>query len=167
MTRATENVVLIGMPGVGKSTVGVLLAKQIGYGFLDTDILIQTREGRSLRQLIDRLGLEGFCRLEARHILTVELGAHVIATGGSVVYDGDAMRHLRGGGRVIHLDLKLEQLRRRLDDVVGRGVVISPGKGLRELYEERQPLYLAGCDVTVDTTGLTPSRVVERIVRQL
>ena len=167
MRPEAKNVVLIGMPGVGKSTVGVLLAKRIGYGFLDTDILIQTREGKSLRQLIERFGPQGFCRLEARHILSVALGGHVIATGGSVVYDADAMRHLRSGGRRIHLDLDLDSLQRRLDDVVSRGVVISPGNDLRGLYEERQPLYLANCDVTIDTTGLAPSQVVDRILKRI
>ena len=159
----STNVVLIGMPGVGKSTVGVLLAKRLGYGFLDTDILIQTRENKSLKQLIDRHGLDGFCGIEANHICSIELRAHVIATGGSVVYDSNAMRHLRADGHIVHLDLSLDRLERRLDDVVARGVVIAPGKAVADLYAERQPLYRANCDVTIDTNDLTPAEVVERI----
>ena len=167
MTFKSSNVVLIGMPGVGKSTVGVLLAKSLGYGFLDTDILIQTREKKSLKQLIDRFGLDGFCRIEARHILSLELSGHVIATGGSVVYDSEAMGHLRSGGSVIHLDLSVDRLQKRLDDVVARGVVIEPGKGVRDLYAERHPLYLANCDLTVDTNDLIPAQVVARICTRL
>jgi shikimate kinase len=154
-----KNVVLIGMPGVGKSTVGVLVAKQLGFGYLDTDILIQTREGKTLQQLITRLGLDGFCRLEARHILSIDLSEHVIATGGSVVYDAKAMRHLKSGGCVVHLDLNVDALKQRLDDVAARGVVIAPGKSVHDLYAERLPLYRAHSDITIDTSGLTPAAV--------
>jgi shikimate kinase len=163
----SHNVVLIGMPGVGKSTVGVLVAKQLGFGYLDTDILIQTREGKTLQQLITRLGREGFCRLEARHILSVELSEHVIATGGSVVYDAEAMRHLKSGGCIVHLHLKVDALKQRLDDVVGRGVVIAPGKSVRDLYAERRPLYRTHSDITVDTDGLTPAEVTAEICDRL
>lgn len=167
MSSKSSNVVLIGMPGVGKSTVGVLLAKRLGYGFLDTDILIQTREKKSLKKLIDQLGLEGFCRVEASHILSIDLNAHVIATGGSVVYDPRAMQHLRTGGRIVHLDLSVDRLQQRLDDVVARGVVIAPGKGVQDLYAERHPLYMANGDLTVDTNDLIPSEVVDRICNQI
>ena len=163
MPPKPNNLVLIGMPGVGKSTVGVLLAKHLGFGFVDTDIFIQTREGRSLQQLITEHGLDGFCLLEARHILSLQLTGHVIATGGSVVYDADAMQHLRAGGRVVHLDLSPDRLQRRLDDVVERGVVIEPGKSVRDLYEERRPLYLVHADLTIDTNDLSPAQVVERV----
>jgi shikimate kinase len=167
MSSISGNVVLIGMPGVGKSTVGVLLAKRLGYGFVDTDILIQTREKQSLKQLIDRFGLDGFCRIEARHVLSVQLSEHVIATGGSVVYDSEAMGHLRNGGRVVHLDLSVDNLQKRLDDVVARGVVIAPGQGVRDLYAERRPLYLANCDLTIDTNDMIPSQVVAQICARL
>ena len=167
MSAISKNVVLIGMPGVGKSTVGVLLAKRLGYGFLDTDILIQTREKMTLKQLIDLFGLDGFCRIEARHILSVQLSEHVVATGGSVVYDPEAMGHLRSGGGVIHLDLSIDNLQKRLDDVVARGVVIAPGKSVRDLYAERHPLYLANCDMTIDTNDMIPSQVVATICTRL
>lgn len=167
MSTKSGNVVLIGMPGVGKSTVGVLLAKRLGYGFLDTDILIQTREKKTLKQLIDQLGLDGFCRIEADYILSVDLSEHVIATGGSVVYDAKAMAHLHRGGLVIHLDLGVDHLQRRLDDVIARGVVIAPGKGVRDLYTERHPLYLTHCDMTIDTDNFSPAQVVEQICQRL
>lgn len=167
MSSKCSNVVLIGMPGVGKSTVGVLLAKRLGYGFLDTDILIQTREKKTLKQLIDRFGLDGFCRIEARHILSVELSEHVIATGGSVVYDPEAMQHLRAGGRIVHLDLSVDRLQKRLDDVVARGVVIAPGKGVQDLYAERRPLYLSNSEITIDTNDMIPAQVVAQICGQL
>lgn len=163
MLSGSDNVVLIGMPGVGKSTVGVLLAKRLGFGFVDTDIIIQTGEGMTLQELINDLGLEGFCRLEAGYILSTDLRRHVIATGGSVVYDADAMQHLRNGGHIVHLDIDVEALQQRLDDVVARGVVIAPGKSIRDLYAERNPLYLANGDITIDTTGLAPAQVVDLI----
>jgi shikimate kinase len=155
------------MPGVGKSTVGVLAAKQLGFGYLDTDILIQTREGKTLQQLIARFGLDGFCRLEARHILSVDLSEHVIATGGSVVYDDEAMRHLKSGGCVVHLDLNVDALKQRLDDVAARGVVIAPGKSVHDLYAERLPLYRAHSDIAIDTSGLTPAEVSAAICDRL
>lgn len=161
------NVVLIGMPGVGKSTVGVLAAKQLGFGYLDTDILIQTREGKTLQQLITRLGLDGFCRLEARHILSIDLSEHVIATGGSVVYDAEAMRHLKSGGCVVHLDLNVDALKQRLDDVAARGVVIAPGKSVHDLYAERHPLYRAYSDISVDTNGLAPGQVADQVCERM
>ena len=162
-----DNVILIGMPGVGKSTVGVLAAKQMGFGYLDTDILIQTREDKTLQELIEDLGLDGFCRLEARHIRSIELSSHVIATGGSVVYDAEAMRHLKAGGCIVHLDLNLNALKNRLDDVVVRGVVIAPGKTVEDLYTERNPLYLAHADMTIDTDGLSPAQVAAQICNKV
>ena len=161
---ANQNIVLIGMPGVGKSTVGVLLAKQLGYSFLDTDIHIQAAEGKTLQQLIQTHGISGFCDLEEAYILSVAVESHVIATGGSVVYAGAGMRHLKENASVIHLDLSLDRLKKRLDDLDARGVAIAPGHGLADLYAERQPLYLKYADQTVDTDSLTPDAVVRAIM---
>ncbi len=158
-----QNIVLIGMPGVGKSTVGVLLAKQLGCSFLDTDILIQTAEGRTLQQLIQTHGISGFCDLEEKYILTVAVKSHVIATGGSVVYGRAAMRHLKANAGVIHLDLSLDRLKKRLDDLDARGVAIPPGRNLADLYAERHPLYVKYADHTVVTDSLTPDQVVGQI----
>ena len=146
------------------STVGVLLAKQLGYSFLDTDILIQAAEGKTLQQLIQKRGLSGFCDLEEEYILSVSVNSHVIATGGSVVYGKAAMGHLKADSLVIHLNLSLDRLQVRLGDLDARGVAISPGRGLGDLYAERHPLYLKYADHTVATDGLIPDTVVRRIV---
>ena len=158
-----KNVVLIGMPGVGKSTVGVLLAKRLGYAFLDTDIHIQTREGRSLREIIADLGTAGFCGLEEKHLLSITLKGHVIATGGSAVYSDQAMQHLGRDGFIVHLDLDCRQLQKRLDDIERRGVVIAPGQRIADLYTERDRLYRKYADVTVATDGMAPDQVVQKI----
>jgi shikimate kinase len=161
---SNRNIILIGMPGAGKSTVGVLLAKRLGYAFLDTDILIQVREGRSLQELIREHGPEEFCRIEERHILSLTLRAYVVAPGGSVVYRSRAMAHLKARGTAVHLDLSLDRLKQRLDDVDARGVVIAPGQTVESLYAERRPLYRRYADVTVSTDGLTPDQVVGHVL---
>jgi shikimate kinase len=162
-----RNIVLIGMPGVGKSTVGVLLAKRLGYDFLDTDIVIQASEGRSLQAIIRAEGALRFRELEERHICAVSCAAHVIATGGSVVYSDRAMAHLRRSGTVVFLDISLERLRHRLEDVDARGVVRAPGQTLADLYAERYPLYRRHHDIAVQTDGLSPSQVLAVVVRRL
>ena len=158
-----QNIVLTGMPGVGKSTVGVILAKRLGYSFLDTDIYIQTREGLSLQEIIAARGIKGFCDLEEQHLLTISLKAHVIATGGSVVYRDRAMQHLQRNGFVVHLDLNCEKLKKRLDDIEQRGVVIAPGQSINALYVERDALYRRYADVTVETDNLTPDQVIQKV----
>jgi shikimate kinase len=158
-----KNIVLIGMPGVGKSTVGVLLAKRIGYSFLDTDIYIQTQEGKSLQALIRQHGTSGFCDIEARYMTSISVKAHVLATGGSVIYRPKAMKHFKTTGVVIHLDIELDRLKKRLDDLSARGVVIAPGLTLDALYAERQPLYAKYADVIIKTDVLSPDQVVREL----
>jgi shikimate kinase len=153
------NVVLIGMPGSGKSTVGVLLAKHLGLGFLDTDILIQTRSGKTLQELIAANGLPGFCTLEARAILSLNSRKHVIATGGSVVYDPRAVDHLRAMGILVFLDVPLAVLERRLGDLTSRGVVLAPGASFPSLFRERRPLYEGFKDLAVRCGDSTPEQV--------
>lgn len=155
------------MPGVGKSTVGVLLAKHLGFAFLDSDIFIQVREGRSLQAIIQAHGAAEFCRIEEGHILSLALESHVIAPGGSVVYRPNAMAHLKANGVALYLDIAVENLKRRLDDVDARGVVIGPGQTIDSLCAERRPLYLSYSDATVDTDGLTPDQVVGRVLGAL
>jgi len=167
MMTFSKNIILIGMPGVGKSTVGVLLAKRLGLAFVDTDILIQVSEGRSLQALIQAHGAEEFCRIEERHILALQPKGHVVAPGGSVVYRPKAMAHLKANGVAIHLDIAVERLKRRLEDVDARGVVIAPGQTVASLYLERLPLYLAYADATVPTDDLTPDQVVGRVLDAL
>ena len=167
MNQKDKNIVLIGMPGVGKSTVGVLLAKRVGYSFIDTDIYIQTHEGKSLQALIRQHGTSGFCDIEARYMQSITLTAHVLATGGSVVYRPMAMGHFKATGVVVHLDIELDRLKKRLDDLDARGVVIAPGLTLDALYAERQALYVKYADITVKTDGLTPEQVVRESVEKL
>ena len=167
MTSLPKNIILIGMPGVGKSTVGVLLAKRLGMSFVDTDVMIQVREGRSLQVIIQAHGAAEFCRIEENHILSLELAAHVIAPGGSVVYSPRAMAHLKAQGIAVHLDIAVERLKRRLDDVDARGVVIAPGQTLEGLFAERRPLYLRYADATIATDDLLPDQVVGSILKTL
>jgi shikimate kinase len=162
-----SGVALIGMPGVGKSTVGVLLAKRLGLDFLDSDVFIQTREGRQLWEIIRDERLAGFCRIEERHILSISPFGSVVATGGSVVYSERAMRHLRSGSRVVHLDLEPDRLRHRLDNMDARGVVRAPGQTVADLYRERTPLYCRYEDIRIDCGRRAPDEVVAAIVKKL
>lgn len=162
-----SNVILIGMPGVGKSTVGVLLAKRLGLGFIDTDILIQGREGKRLSQLITELGVIGFREREASHIRSLECRDHVISTGGSVVYQADAMTHLAAMGVLVFLDLTIEPLKARLDSLDARGVVRAPGQSLEDLFAERMPLYRQWADLTIPCNGETADHIKEMIASRM
>ena len=165
--QTRKNVILIGMPGVGKSTVGVLLAKRLKFAFLDTDIHIQIQEGKSLNELIAHHGTAGFCDLEGNYILSISARASVIATGGSVVYIPKTMEYLQARGRIVHLDLDLSRLQKRLDDMDARGIVIGPDQDLGDLYAERRPLYAKYADITISTDGLSPDQVVGQIIQLL
>lgn len=162
-----NNVVLIGMPGAGKSTVGVLLAKAMGRSFLDTDVLIQAAENATLKDIIDQRGLEGFCEVERKYLECLDITHTVIATGGSAVYYDTAMRHLKQNGIAVYLELPLAGLKQRLTDVVGRGVVMGPGETLESLYIKRWQLYEKYADITVYTNGLTHEQVVGKILEAL
>ena len=145
-----NNITLIGMPGAGKSTLGVVLAKILGYEFLDSDLLIQKEEKRRLYQIIDEEGEEGFKAIENRVNASIET---VIATGGSVVYCSEAMEHLKSIGKVVYLRLSLESLEKRLGNLKKRGVLLKEGQTLKSLYEERVPLYEKYADIVVDEEG--------------
>lgn len=145
-----KNVILIGMPGVGKSTLGVVLAKVLGYQFLDSDLLIQKQEKRKLWQIIQEEGTEGFTAIENRVNASIDVTESVIATGGSVVYCEEAMQHLKSIGKVVYLKVSLENLSKRLGNLKGRGVLLKKGQTLESLYEERTPLYEKYADVIVD-----------------
>lgn len=162
-----DNIILIGMPGVGKSTVGVVLAKILGYQFLDSDLVIQQQENRLLAQIIEQEGVDGFIAIENQVNARLEAKHAVIATGGSVVYGTEAMAHLREIGTVIYLRLPYEELKRRLTNIRGRGVVLRPGQSLRELYEERTPLYERYADLIVDEDGLDVEETIENIRKLL
>ena len=145
-----NNVILIGMPGAGKSTLGVVLAKVLGYEFLDSDLLIQKQEKKRLSRIIEEKGTDGFMAVENRVNASIETEHTVIATGGSVVYCDEAMEHLRSIGKVVYLKLSLKAVSRRLGNLKGRGVLLKDGQTLQDLYEERTPLYEKYADIVVD-----------------
>jgi len=155
------------MPGVGKSTTGVLLAKRTGRAFVDTDLLIQSEAGRSLQDLIDNDGLADFRGREERIVSSLACRNTVIATGGSVVYGEASMSRLHGLGIIVFLRLGLAEIEQRIGDPGSRGLVRRPGQSIADLYAERQPLYERHADVTVPCDGLVPARVVDRIVEAL
>ena len=162
-----KNIVLIGMPGVGKSTVGVILAKMIGYHFVDTDILIQEQENRLLCDIIESDGVEGFLKIENKINSNINITDTVIATGGSVIYGKEAMEHLGEIGTIIYLKLPYNILDERLENIKGRGVVLKDGQGLHDLYEERIPLYEKYADIVIDEEGLSVEETIEKILEVL
>ena len=157
--KSSKNVILIGMPGSGKSTVGVVLAKVLGYRFIDSDLEIQSQEGKRLPELI-----EEFLDIEARVNASIEAERCVIATGGSVVYRDSAMQHLKEIGTVVYLKLTCEELEERLGDLRCRGVALQEGQTLQSLYEERIPLYEKYADITVDETNMSVEETMEQVV---
>lgn len=148
-----NNIILIGMPGVGKSTLGVVLAKVLGYEFLDSDLLIQKQERRRLHQIIEQEGVDGFKKIENRVNASIDAENTVIATGGSAVYCEEAMQHLKSIGKVVYLKVSLDVLSKRLRNLKGRGVVLKKGQTLDDLYEERSPLYEKYADLVIDQEG--------------
>ncbi len=158
-----QNIILIGMPGVGKSTAGVILAKLLGYQFIDADLMIQQQEGKLLHEIIRERGTDGFLAVEERVNSGICAERAVIATGGSVVYGAKAMEHYRRIGSVVYLSLPFEELARRLHDIRGRGVALRDGQTLYDLYQERAPLYEKYADVTIEEYGLNIEQTVARI----
>ena len=161
------NIVLLGMPGSGKSTVGVLLAKSLRKKFVDTDLLIQEQEERLLREIIAEEGLDRFIEIENEVNASVLTENSVIAPGGSVVYGEEAMNHLKEIGQVIYLKLSYGTIEQRLGDLTKRGVVFRPGQTLKTLYDERCPLYERYADFVVECDGLELGDTLERVLRQL
>lgn len=155
------NITLIGMPASGKSTIGVLLAKRIGYSFVDVDLVIQEQTGCLLKEIIADRGMEGFLRVEDAVNASLDVRRSVIAPGGSVVYGAAAMAHLKEISTVVYLKLTFEEVERRLGDLTDRGVALRDGMSLRELYDERVPLYERYADITVEETGENPGWTVD------
>lgn len=158
-----KNVILIGMPGAGKSTVGIVLAKVLGYDFIDSDLLIQKEEGKLLWQIMQDVGNDGFNRIEERVNSQIQADHSVIATGGSVVYGPRAMEHLRSIGTVVYLNVSCADLKQRLGDLTKRGVVFEPGQTLEDLYRERIPLYEKYAHITVNVGDKDVQQSVEAI----
>jgi shikimate kinase len=155
------------MPGVGKSTVGVLLAKATGRGFVDTDVLIQVGQGRSLQEILDADGIEAFLRIEEDYLCCLAATGSVVATGGSAVYSAKAMANLQALGVIVHLHLPLDVLARRIENLYVRGVVIARGQTLVSLYDHRRQLYEKYANLTIQCTGLTQDQVVGEILKRM
>lgn len=160
------NIVLIGMPTSGKSTVGVVLAKKMGYSFIDTDLVIQEKEGRLLREIISQEGIDGFQAIENRINAEVNAERAVIAPGGSVIYGKEAMEHFKKTSLIIYLKITYEELELRMGDVVNRGVTLRDGMSLLDLYNERVPLYEKYADRVIDEKGKTLGQVVSEVYEQ-
>ena len=162
-----NNITLIGMPGAGKSTIGVVLAKVLGYQFLDSDLLIQKQEKRRLSEIIVEEGYKGFKDVENRVNASIEAENTVIATGGCVVYCEEAMEHLKSIGTVVYLKLSLNALSKRLGNLKGRGVLLREGQNLTDLYEERTPLYEKYADIVIDEEGKDLEASLEILLKTL
>ena len=162
-----SNIVLIGMPGCGKSTIGVVLAKVLGYRFLDSDLLIQERENRRLSEILEKDGPDQFNQIENQINLSIEADRTVIATGGSAVYGEKAMEHLKEIGFVVYIRLPYEEIEKRLGDLAERGISMKGGQTLHNLYDERAPLYEKYADLILDTHGLEIRDAVKLIVENI
>lgn len=144
-----ENIVLIGMPGSGKSTVGVLLAKALGMAFVDTDLELMQRVGKKLQEILDQDGLSSFLAWESDTVCGINVRQAVIATGGSVVLEPEAMAYLHETSCIVFLDVPLEELQRRITNIRSRGIAFAPGQSLGEIWKERMPLYRKYADITI------------------
>lgn len=160
----SSNIVLIGMPGSGKSTCGVLAAKALLKNFFDTDLLLQNLEGKRLQSIINENGIEYFNEAEEKAILSLDIQGTVIATGGSVVYSEKAMDHLRSLGKIIYLRLGYEEMEKRIKNITTRGIVLKEGETLLDMYNERAPLYERYADEILNCDGMTVEETVESIV---
>jgi shikimate kinase len=166
MRISMDNIILIGMPGAGKSSVGVVLAKTLGMRFIDTDILLQEQTGRLLQEILGDGGTTAFLETEEKILLSLHCRNTVIATGGSAVFSREAMEYLATGGTVIYLKISYDEMVRRLGNITTRGVVIGEGQSLRETYAMRMPLYEKYAGITIDCSGASVETVVEGIIRE-
>ena len=165
--KVKNNVILIGMPGSGKTTIGTELSERIGYGYVDSDSVIVAREGKRLNELIEAVGREKFLDIEAKVNSEICADRCVLATGGSVIYRDYAMEKLKMLGRIVYLKLSYETIASRLGDLKKRGVAFKEGFTLKDLYEERAPLYEKYAEITVELDGLTIEQAVERVAEAL
>lgn len=159
-----KNIILIGMPAVGKSTVGVVVAKRLGYEFVDTDLLIQKQEKRLLKEIIAEEGNDGFLTIENQVNRDLEVERAVISPGGSVVYCEEAMRHFKEIGTIVYLEASYEEIYQRITSAKNRGVVLKEGQTLRDLYDERVRLFEKYADYTVSEKGLTLEETIDEVL---
>ena len=162
-----DNITLIGMPGSGKSTVGVLLAKALGFDFIDTDLTLQQREGALLQNILNERGTGAFLDLEQDAICSVQCKNAVISPGGSCICRERSMAHLKTLGKIVYLRLPLEELETRLNNISTRGIAMEPGQTLQDLYDYRTPLYERWADMTVDCAGQSLEETVAAVLRAL
>lgn len=162
-----KNIVLIGMPGAGKSTIGVILAKSLLFDFCDTDLSIQKETGESLCDTISKIGIEAFIRLEEKVICAQEFSDSVVATGGSAVYGERAMAKLKENGIVVYLKVSPEELQNRIKNIHTRGIAMKEGTTIKELYLERAPLYEKYADITIECDGRSAEECVDLIVKMV
>lgn len=162
-----DNIVLIGMPGVGKSTIGVILARVLGYNFIDTDILIQEKTGKLLSQIIQESGINEFINIENNVNKELSVEKSVIATGGSVVYGKEAMEHLKSIGKIIYLKQDFERINERVSNINGRGVVLRDNQTFLDLYNERTPLYEKYADIVLDEEDLSIEDTLRKLIYEL
>ena len=160
-----NNIVLIGMPGAGKSTVGVLLAKAMNYEFLDTDILIQKENGKKLFEINNEKGLEEFLHIENDVLSRVNTTNTVVATGGSAIFGSKAMEHLKSIGHIVYIKLSCKEIIRRVNNIKTRGIAMKKGKTMEDVYNERVPLYEKYADIVVDAESTTIEEAVEKIMK--
>lgn len=162
-----KNIILIGMPGAGKSTIGVLLAKTLGYQFLDSDLVIQERQGSLLQDIIDEKGLDTFLVAEEDAVLSIDVEKTIIATGGSVIYSERAMAHLNNLGTIVYLNVSLEEIERRLNNIKTRGIAMGKHQSLKSLYDERSPLYETYADIKVECLEGCTETVISEICKAM
>ncbi|MHB8063186.1 MAG: shikimate kinase, partial [Ruminiclostridium sp.] len=162
-----KNLVLIGMPSAGKSTVGVIVAKNLCMSFIDTDVLLQTLQGRLLQDIINKDGTQEFLKIEESTIISLNCENTVIATGGSAIYSEKAMNHLKRNGIVIYLHIDLDTVNQRLNNIKTRGVVLSPGQTLEQVYSDRKPLYEKYADITIDCSKYSIDTTINTIHQRL
>lgn len=162
-----KNIILIGMPGAGKSTIGVLLAKIIGYQFIDSDLIIQSQENKLLNEIIETEGLEGFIDIENKVNCNLKLNKTVLATGGSAIYGVKAMNYFKSIGTIIYIKLSCETLKDRIGSIKCRGVVLKNNQTFDDLYIERCPLYEKYRDITIDAENKTIEEIIEKITENL
>ncbi|MBQ8974112.1 MAG: shikimate kinase [Oscillospiraceae bacterium] len=162
-----SNIVMIGMPGGGKSTVGVVLAKMLGMDFLDGDLAIIKARGQKLQEIIDECGVEGFLDIEAQVLQGLHCRNTVIATGGSAVLRADTVEHLRSQGALVYLYHPYEEIQERISDLSSRGIAFEKGQSLRQMYDYREPIYRRCADVIVDARGLTITEAATAVIKAL
>ena len=167
MNNTLDSIVLIGMPGAGKSTLGILLAKALGLGFLDTDIVIQIQEEKTLQEILDGSDYLQLRSIEEQVLLTEQVAGKVVATGGSAVYSREGMARLKESGSVVFLDVPLKALEQRISDFDSRGIASRPGQSLESLYNERCALYREYADITIDCSGQRLEETLQLVIKQI